>query len=32
MEDALLDREIPIYRPTSADLAEDLKNLDDMGV
>ena len=32
MEDALLDRHIPIYRPTAADLADDLKTLDDMGV
>ena len=32
VEDALLDREIPIYRPTVQDLREDLKTLDDMGV
>jgi len=32
MEDALLDRHIPIYRPTTADLAEDMRTLDEMGV
>jgi predicted HTH domain antitoxin len=32
MEDALLERNIPIYRPTAEDLAQDLANLDRLGV
>ena len=32
MEDALMDRDIPVYRPTPEDLALDLKNLHDMGL
>ena len=32
MEDALLERGIPIYRPTAQDMAQDLANLDRLGV
>jgi predicted HTH domain antitoxin len=32
MEDALLERGIPVYRPTSSDLAEDLATLDRLGI
>lgn len=32
MEDALLDRDIAIYRPTPEDLAQDLRNLKEMGL
>ena len=32
IEDALLDRRIPIYRPSAQDLTDDLRNLDRMGV
>ena len=32
MEDALLERKIPIYRPTVEDLAQDLATLDGLGI
>jgi predicted HTH domain antitoxin len=32
LEDALLERNIPIYRPTVDDLAQDLATLDHLGI
>ncbi len=32
MEDALLERDIPIFRPTAADLVQDLSTLDHLGI
>jgi predicted HTH domain antitoxin len=32
IEDALLERHIPVYRPSAQDLKDDLRNLDEMGV
>lgn len=32
IEDALLERKIPIYRPTVDDLAQDLATLDRLGI
>jgi predicted HTH domain antitoxin len=32
IEDALLDRRIPLYRPSLQDLQDDLRTLDAMGV
>ena len=32
MEDALLERGIPVYRPTAEDLAQDLETLDRLGI
>lgn len=32
MEDALLERDIPIFRPTAADLVQDLLTLDHLGI
>ena len=32
LEDALLERNIPIYRPTVEDLAQDLATLDHLGI